>query len=374
MALNEDQGSLFQEIAPRESGHGVFMLHRAIFLGLILSGATASAGTMPAPLGTVTLPNPDTNAFSTSIRYDSGGTLYAWDGLSIWKQTGASFTSIGQVPAGNNADAGPINFSQDGTQIVVSNGDGGWGGGSYNGMIFSLTKAGGNPSAPVGSVAYNDDLIPVPSSSTITASASKYFVDQGNSTYNGSSVSVFDSGTGLNTAVIANIPGASAAMALNSAGTRLYADVGFGADAGQIRSFSLTDLASAFASNTPIDFSAGTLFNTITTPQSGAGMFFDKDAYLFVGGDGGVTVFSPNGTQAFVEDPTGNAYSSLAYNPATDQVLAVPYGAAGSIYNATSFETLVPEPSAALLLSLAGMFLLLVRARRNWRPVAGGPQ
>ena len=56
------------------------------------------------------------NAYSTSLRYDSSGNLYAWDGLSVWEQSGGTggFNNIGSVTAGNPADAGPISFSQDG--------------------------------------------------------------------------------------------------------------------------------------------------------------------------------------------------------------------------------------------------------------------
>ncbi len=45
-----------------------------------------------SPAGTVSnIPFPDNsaNAFSTSLRYDAGGNLYAWDGLSVWERAGA---------------------------------------------------------------------------------------------------------------------------------------------------------------------------------------------------------------------------------------------------------------------------------------------
>ena len=34
------------------------------------------------------IPAPDANAYSTSLRYDSSGNLYAWDGVSVWEQSG----------------------------------------------------------------------------------------------------------------------------------------------------------------------------------------------------------------------------------------------------------------------------------------------
>ena len=56
---------------------------------------------------------PAANAFSTSLRYDSNGDLYAWDGLNVWdaNASGTSvFNNIGSVASGNQADAGPISL------------------------------------------------------------------------------------------------------------------------------------------------------------------------------------------------------------------------------------------------------------------------
>ena len=92
------------------------MLASSILQRSLTLGGTARA---QSPVGTVAnIPPPDdnANAFSTSLRYDSNGNLYAWDGLSVWEQSGGTgnFNSIGSVTPGNQADAGPISFSQDG--------------------------------------------------------------------------------------------------------------------------------------------------------------------------------------------------------------------------------------------------------------------
>ena len=54
-----------------------------------------------------------------------------------------TFTNIGWVPAGNSADAGPISFSQDEQTLLLSNGEGGQLGGSYNGLFFTMSTSGG---------------------------------------------------------------------------------------------------------------------------------------------------------------------------------------------------------------------------------------
>ncbi len=111
--------------------------------------------------------------------------------------------------------------------------------------------------------------------------------------------------------------------------------------------------------NTPLDFTKdGVLFNpTASGNQSGAGLFFDADGYLFSGGNEGITCFKPDGTVSTVLD-TGQ-YTSLVYNPMNDQILAIPYspGTTGMVFNARDFES-VPEPSTVALI-LSGWAALL---------------
>ena len=319
--------------------------------------------TSPMPVTTFDLPAPDGNAFFTSFRYDNSSTLYAWNGLNIFKQAGDnSFASIGQVPSPNSSDTGPINFSQDGSQIIVGNGAGGNLGGSYAGEIFQLPKTGGNSGAAIATLPFSVDIVPVPASPSFTGSASKYFVDQGADAFgSSSSISIFDTNGLTNNTVISNIPGGSASIAINPANNELYAEVGFGTDAGQIRSFSLSALETE---TTPVDFGTGSLFDSVDTgPQSGAGLFFDSNGYLFSGGDGGITVFSPDGLIVYEQDPSGISYNALAYDPATNQVLEGPEeGNTAVLYNATDFES-VPEPASLGLITLTGA-TLLGRGRR----------
>jgi len=339
-----------------------------LLLGLDCLGERAHAQT---PVGTVSnIPAPDANAYSTSLRYDSSGDLYAWDGLSVWEQSGGtgSFSNIGSVAAGNSADAGPISLSQSGQNLLLSNGAGGSLGGPYNGVFWSMSAAGGMATRVTGSGApFAGDALALPAASTIPQSNTKYIVYQGNSSFNGSSLSIFDAVSGVNVPIVNNGPGATAAIAINPRNDSLYVDTGYGSDAGEIFSFSLNQIDTAFNTATPINFTSGALFNPLGTgSQSGAGLFFDSNGYLFAGGDG-ITVFRPDGSISYDQPASAadNYYDSLAYDPANNEVLKVPYVFAGpstgTLYNATDFET-VPEPSTLMLLG-AGVVIGLVARR-----------
>jgi autotransporter-associated beta strand protein len=300
-------------------------------------------------VGTVAnIPAPDSNAFSTSLRYDSSGNLYAWNGLSVWKQSGTgSFENIGSAAAGNSADAGPITFSQDGQTLLLSNGAGGAMGGNYNGKFFTLPVSGGSGTVVSGgSVQYTGDSLALPATSTIPSSSTKYLVYAGSAFTGGPvavSVSVFDAATGATQVLINSETGATASITINPQNHRLYVAVGFGNDQGKIFSFSQSQIDNAY-SGSPIRFSSGTVFNsTAQGSQNGAGMFFDNNGYLFSGG-GGLTVFRPDGTICF-DRPAGSAdgyYETLTFNPATNQVLKVaPFSASpstGILYKAGDFE------------------------------------
>ena len=162
----------------------MFRIEKMISLAIALVLGTNARG--QTPVGTITgIPPPDFHAASTTLRYDSSGDLYAWDGLSVWKQTGGtgSFSNIGSVAAGNSADAGPISFSQDGNTLLLSNGAGGTLGGSFNGKFFTMPATGGTDMQVSGSVPYAYDALALPAASTLPGSSTKYVVYQGSSSY-----------------------------------------------------------------------------------------------------------------------------------------------------------------------------------------------
>ena len=323
---------------------------RRALLSIMIVLAIGESGHAQSPVGTVAdIPLPDGNAYSTSLRYDASGNLYAWDGLSVWEQSGGTgtFNNIGSVASGNSADTGPITFSQDGQSLLLSNGAGGFLGDTYNGVFWTMPATGGSAAQVTGGgVPYTGDVVALPAAATIPGSGTKYIVYEGNSSYNGTSVSIYDASTGTNKVVIANGPGATASIAINPTNNSVYVGIGYGADAGRIYSFSLSQIDSAYLSGTPVNFlSGGTLFNpTAQGSQSGIGMFFDSNGYLFSGGDG-ITVFRPDGTISY-DQAAGAAddyYDTLTRDPANNTVLKVtPYSASpstGTLYNATAFES-----------------------------------
>ena len=155
---------------------------RHTLLSIVMVLAIGGTGVhAQSPVGTVSnIPVPDANAYSTSLRYDSSGNLYAWDGLSVWEQSGGtgSFNNIGSVTAGNSADAGPINFSQNGQRPAAeqrcrraSKAA------AYNGVFWTMPASGGAATQVMGGgVPYTGDAVALPAASTIPGSRTKYIV------------------------------------------------------------------------------------------------------------------------------------------------------------------------------------------------------
>jgi hypothetical protein len=319
--------------------------------------AAAAAELLPAPSMSVTLPANSPNAYAVSVAYGPDGLMYVWDGAEILRQNASlsdNYTSIGAVGSGSS-DAGPLAFSRNGSQLLVGNGAGGPLGGTHAGQIFTIASAGGDSNTPVANVPFHDRFLAAP----LGASNNKFFIDQGNETFTGSSVSVFDNTDGSNVPVIANIPGASSAMAIDDFG-RFYVGIGFGPQRGQLRSFNLTDLENAYNTATPLDWTAGSLFNALDN-NSGNGMFFDARGFLFVGGPNGITLFDGLGNSTFYDN---SGFTTITYDAVFDRILVTGFGDHQGLYPASLFQ--VPEPSAILLTGL-GLLTLVPAARRRLR-------
>ena len=321
------------------------------------------------------LPALSSNSFYLGARYSPEGLLYLWEGTGVWRQDGVNvdtFTKIGDVAnvptdsggtSANMADAGPINFTADGSQILIGNGAGGWGpymGQEYHaGRLFVMPVDGTTVSNPVGDIDYHYDFVPVPSGSSIAGAESKFYVNYGWENYMTnplSWVSVFDINDGTEQVVINEIPGASASIATDSQGN-LYAAVGYGDERGLVKQFSRSQVETACDSGNPLTWSQGVALNPENYDNhSAAGMFFDERDYLFSGGNEGLTVFRPDGSSGTF-DVGDSFYASVSYNPYNDQVLVLTNDISGNvvadIYHAGDFLSTVPEPSTMVLLLMA---------------------
>jgi hypothetical protein len=299
-----------------------------------LAAGVAIGDTVPTPVLTFTnIPPLPSTSYYYGARFSSDGLLYLWDGTYVWRQDGVNvdgFTQIGEV-VGNMADAGPIHFSRDGSLMLLGNGAGGLGPHlnppqpQHGGRIFSMLVGGEVVDDPIGDIDYHYDFEMLSEQSTISGADDKFFVNYGWEYYMTdpkSWVSVFDAESGANQVVLTDIPGASGAVTIDNEGS-LYACVGYGAERGLIKKFSVEAVDEAYDSEMPLTWSDGVAVNPDNYDnQSAAGLFFDSRGFLFSGGNEGLTVFRPDGTSGTFDVGSG-MYSSVAYNPLTDQVVVM---------------------------------------------------
>ena len=88
-----------------------------------------------------------------------------------------------------------------------------------------MPVSGGTAVQVSGTVPYAYDALALPAASTIPASSTKYIVYEGNGPYNGGSVSILDSATGVRLPVIHNGPGATTSIAINPTNGSVYLGV-----------------------------------------------------------------------------------------------------------------------------------------------------
>jgi autotransporter-associated beta strand protein len=301
----------------RQVAKAIHVVAAAMALLIVRS---AAAQTLPEPVTVITsFPLPAADAFVTNMRFGPEGLVYAWDGQHIWRQSGVNVDSFstpafGTVPS-SGADAGPINFSQNGQTILIGNGAGGNDfSGASGGLLYTMSATGGAATL-AGTLPFHQDLVPVPVAAVLPSSATKFIVDRGSADFATSGVDLFDFATGKVVPLIQNIPGASSSIAFDAA-NRLYVGIGYGPERGQIRRFSLPVIDFA-ATGKPVDWTAGQLFNAADN-NSGGGMFFDARRSLFAGGPDGVTVFNASGAGQFYG--TGPSSSPVVMrNPLNDQ-------------------------------------------------------
>ncbi len=333
---------------------------RLLATALLGGGFLASPGladVLPPPPIPITLPPPAATAFADSMTFGPDGLLYVWTGSEVKKQSAVNssvFATLGSV-ASAGSDAGPIAFSRDGNTILLGNGFGGTAP-AAGGLVYSMPATGGPVTSSLAEIDGHYSFL----AANIGNASSSFFVDLGVDPFPHSEVMVFDTTTKAMVPVIATIPGASTSMALDAAGN-LVVGIGYGAQVGTFNSFTKADLASALASGHALDWNSGQLVASSAT-TTGSGLFFAHGSLFAgggsIGGPGGLTVFDSQGNGRLFE----NGYSTtIVYDPLGDRILIAGGNQPDGMYSPSAF--LVPEPSAAQLALLSGLFLIPLYGR-----------
>lgn len=231
---------------------------------------------------------PTGNTFTVpSSAYDvSGGLIYYVDQSTLYRQDGfnsSSFTAVGHLGGSYSANSFPsfVEFSPDGSRVAIGNG-GGADFGTYQVAVFDASQLNGS----------NPDLAP---SSSIYG-VNHFSAVWGNNTQLYLSAGSFGSpgvvtrldttsstAAPVNTAVINNIGGASAGVALDAAGN-LFTGNGFDgtgpSDTGWIKAV----LAAAWQTNPPVDFEGSSSSVFVADLLSAGSLAFDAEGNLLVGG------------------------------------------------------------------------------------------
>jgi hypothetical protein len=338
---------------------------RRILMTAILSGvafaSAARAAVLPPPPTPITLPPPASTAFADSMTFGPDGLLYVWTGSEVKRQSAVDsslFTTLGTVAAAGS-DAGPIAFSRDGSTILLGNGFGGTVP-AAGGLVYTMPATGGAVSTSLAEIDGHYSFL-----AANIGTNSSYFVDLGVDPFPSSEVMVFDTMSKSMVPVITGIPGASTSMALDAAGD-LVVGIGYGPQVGTFNSFTKADLSAALSSQHALDWNSGHFVASSST-TTGSGLFF-AHGKLFAGGGligspGGLTVFDSQGHGQLFE----NGFSTtLVYDPFSDRVLVAGGNQDDGVYPTSAF--LVPEPSAAVLASLAGMLSISLCRRRSAQP------
>jgi len=195
-----------------------------------------------SPVGTVTgIPLPDANAYGTSLRYDSNGNLYAWDGLSVWKQSGGT-GNFSQNRFGDGRQfgrCGTDHFLTGRAKRAVEQ--------RFRRLRFRrqrhlLDHARRREERPrrLRAAAYPMPTMPLP------CRQPQLFPDRVTSISSTKAIAAttavryrfFDASTGTNQVVIDNNPGATTSMAINPKDNSVYVGIGLWGDVGNIYSFS----------------------------------------------------------------------------------------------------------------------------------------
>jgi hypothetical protein len=305
--------------------------------------AAALLAAFPARALTVAqvfLPQPAPGCFTTVFDFLPNGRIVAFDGFTVFVQTSidsSNLVAIGTLPPqfAGATDPAFVAASPNGRDIVLGAGAGGskFPDPNFNGNLFRITTAGGQATL-IARFPFHIEATFLGPDDLVFGEGETF------GTFTGS-VELLDIHTLAHITLVGPVPGDPSGVVFDAFGN-LYVGLGAGQDAtrnGEIRRFSIVDLARAIFTHTPVSFDSGTF---VTQVLSGGSLHFDtrKIDDLFVG-DG--DIFGPTGSFGFFakvdtdtgtivrrfepedNDPNGHdqAFWELAFTPVGCRLAAV---------------------------------------------------
>jgi hypothetical protein len=353
-----------------------FIFGALLLIGALVPSARADLFSSYAPTGnTFTVP---TSAYDVSgglIYYFSGNTLYRQDGFNV-----NSFSPVGHFGSAFSVNAFPafVEFSHDGSRVAVGN-NGGADFGTYQIAVFDASLLSGtNPDLAASSSIYG-----VNHTSAAWGNNTQLLLTAG-SFGSPSVVTKLDTtspvGSFVNPAIINNIGGASAGVALDAAGN-LFTGNGFDGTGLSGTGWIKAIRTAAWQTSPPVDFEASPSATFVADLLSANSLAFDSEGNLLVGGgdfgSGDLNYFAlissaalnnllTNGTPINPNDPAQvrkfdpSAAGSSFYTLAVDLSHNYFYALDGT----TAYQFCpIPEPSSLGLVFL-GLGLLAWRIRQ----------
>ena len=278
------------------------------------------------------------------------GRVMGLSGNNVVHQTSLGsgvYATIGSIPAGTVSAFGASYFAISPSGTWISMGDNGF---TPTSRVHVVATGALNTSAPTPTIstqAMNFD--------GAWASDSELYVSGG--VFGGANTvsRVTLSGSTLSAAsVVSNIPDASGGVAVHDGA--MLTGVGFGARAGEIRSFAIATLT---GSGSAVSFDSGSLLGSILSASS---LEFDDSDNLIVAGQGGVTLTNLIGESVTLVPLGSGAFYTARYSAFTHQIIV--QGTDFSTGTTGGFVYAVPAPATAALLLLSAVPLARRRSVR----------
>lgn len=301
-------------------------------------------------------PTPATGAFNVVAAPMIDGRLLVWNGGELFEQAGVNLDYFTQVASGYPGDASFLAITPDGTRAAL--------GAGFSGEITVVPLSA--PGTAVATVNTVNNYSGVWISNTQLIINRAVFIGPNPYDYDQPELVLVDfSATPVFRVVVEDVGAYSASVAVDGALQFVYAADGL---TGETRRFEVTDLISAFNTNTPLSWTNGSLIGTF---NSGGPAGVDNEGNLVIGGFGSIQTVNPStGTVVESYDPVGTGFEfySAGYNPFTGLIIAIQSVNLGVPGLWSPADTLVPLPALTglgLLTCLAAVAALGGRFARG---------